>query len=93
MSTNALRSPRGIRVAWTAAHTAVAAVPGWARLAAYAIPLTVLPSSLRRIAAYTFHLPIADRPTRAPSGRPGISLELHVVPLSLASEVAAFTSA
>ena len=80
-----------ICVAWTAAHTAVAGVPGWARLAAYAIPFTVLPSSLWRIAAYTFHLPIADGPTRAPSGLPGISLELYVVLLSLVSELAAFT--
>jgi len=91
VSTNALRSPRGIRVAWTAAHAAVAGVRGWARLAAYAIPFTVLPSSLWRIAAYTFHFPIADGPTRAPSGLPGISLELYVVLLSLVSEAAAFT--
>jgi hypothetical protein len=86
LSTNALRSPRGIRLAWTAAHTAVAGVPDWARLAAYAIPFTVLPSSLWRI-AYTFHLPIADGPTRARSGLPGISLELYVVLLSLVSEL------
>jgi hypothetical protein len=91
VSTNALRSPRGIRVAWTAAHAAVAGVPGWARLAAYAIPFTVLPSSLWRIAAYTFHFPIADGPTSAPSGLPGVSLELYVVLLSLVSEAAAFT--
>jgi hypothetical protein len=91
LSTDALRSPRGIRAAWTAVHAPLAGVPRWARLAAYAVPFTVLPSSLWRIAAYTFHVPIADGPTHAASGLPGISLELYVVLLSLVSEVAAFT--
>ncbi len=66
-------------------------MPRWARLAAYAIPFTVLPSSLWRIAAYTFHLPIADGPTHAPTGLPGLSLELYVVLLSFVSEAVAFT--
>ena len=91
MSSVAIPVPRRFRGAWTAAHAPVAGVPRWARLAAYAIPFTVLPSSLWRIAAYTFHLPIADGPTRAPSGLPGLPLELYVVLLSFASEVAAFT--
>jgi hypothetical protein len=91
MSSIAIRSPRGIRSAWRAAHAAVPGVPRWARLAAYTIPFTLLPSSLWRIAAYTLHAPIADGPTRAPSGLPGISLELYVVLLSLVSEVVAFT--
>jgi hypothetical protein len=70
----------------------VAEAPRWARLAAYAVPFTVLPSSLWRIAAYTFHAPVADGPTHAPSGLPGISLELYVVLLSLVSELAAFSA-
>lgn len=92
MSTVAIPPPRGIRNAWKAAHTPVGRVPRWARLAAYAIPFILLPSSLWRIAAYTFHAPIADGPTHAPSGLPGISLELYVVLLSLVSELVAFTA-
>ena len=34
-----------IRTAWVAAHAPEAGVPRWARVAAYAIPLTVLPSA------------------------------------------------
>lgn len=92
MSTIAIPSPRGMRNAWRAAHTPVAGVPRWARLAAYAIPCTVLPSSLWRVAAYSFHAPIADGPTRAPSGLPGVPLELYVVLLSVLTEVVAFTA-
>ncbi|MFZ0377096.1 MAG: hypothetical protein WCD11_23025 [Solirubrobacteraceae bacterium] len=91
MSAVAIPSPRDIRTAWSGAHAAVAGVPGWARLAAYAVPFTLLPSSLWRIAAYTFHAPIADGPTHAPSGLPGVPLELYVVVLSIVSELAAFT--
>jgi hypothetical protein len=91
MSTNAISSPPAIRGVWKAAHAAVGAMPRWARLAAYALPSTVLPSSLRRIAAYTVHVPIADGSTHAPSGVPGVSLEVSVVSLSLVSELAAFT--
>jgi len=92
LSTVTIPSPRGIRRAWTTAHTARAGVPRWARVAAYAIPLTLLPSSLWRVVAYTFHVPIADGPTHAPSGLPGVPLELYVVLLSTVSELAAFTS-
>jgi hypothetical protein len=92
MTTVAIPSSRSVRSAWRAAHAAVAAVPRWARLAAYAIPFTVLPSSLWRIAVYTVHAPIADGPTKAPSGLPGISLELYVVLLSIVSELAAFAA-
>jgi hypothetical protein len=55
MSSLASPSSRSVRNAWRAGHVAVAAVPRWARLAAYAIPSTVLPSSLWRIAAYTLN--------------------------------------
>ncbi|MGH3319776.1 MAG: hypothetical protein ACRDN9_06260 [Streptosporangiaceae bacterium] len=78
--------------AWAAAHTAVAGVPRWARVAAYAIPFTVLPASLWRVAVCTFHAPIADGPIGAgdaPSGVPGVSLGLYVVLLSIVSELAA----
>ena len=92
MSSVAIPSSRGIRAAWNAAHTAVDGVPRWARLAAYAFPLTALPSSLWRIAAYTVHAPIADGPTHAPSGLPEIPLDLYVVLLSIVSELAAFTA-
>ncbi len=91
MSAVAIPSSRGIRSAWSTAHTAAPGVPRWARLAAYAIPFTLLPSSLWRIAAYTFHVPIADGPTHAPSGLPGVPLALYVVLLSIVSELAAFT--
>jgi hypothetical protein len=88
----AIPSPRDIRSSWRTADTAVAGVPRWARLAAYAIPLTLLPSSLWRIAAYTFHAPIADGPTHAPSRLRGVPLELYVVLLSIVSELAAVIS-
>jgi len=92
MSTNALFSHRAVRGVWKAAHAPVAGAPRWACLAAYAIPLTVLPSSRWRIAAYTFHVPIADGPTHAASGISGVSLEVSVVLLYLLSESAAFVS-
>jgi len=66
----------------------VAGVTRWARIAAYAIPLTVLPSSVWRITAYTSDAQIADGPTHAPSG----SLELYVFLLSVVSELAAFAA-
>jgi hypothetical protein len=80
------------RAAWTAAHRPVPEVPRWARVAAYAVPLTVLPSSLWRIAACTLHLPIArgdqnygDLPSWLPGG-------LYVVLLSVVSELLAFAA-
>jgi hypothetical protein len=45
-----------LRAAWSAAHTPVAGVPRWARIAAYTVPITVLPSSVWRIAGIVFHL-------------------------------------
>lgn len=48
------------RSAWSAAHVRADGVPDWAWTAALAIPLTVLPSSIWRIAIGTFHLPISD---------------------------------
>lgn len=83
------------RTAWAAAHQPVPGVPHWARVAACAVPLTVLPASLWRIAACTFHLPIARGLGDAgdtPSGLPGVPIELYAVLLSVVSELVAFTA-
>ncbi len=83
-----------LRTAWAAAHAPVTGVPRWARIAAYAIPLTVLPSSIWRIAVCTLHAPIAADgldPSTAGSGVPGVPLGLYVVLLSILSELLAFT--
>jgi hypothetical protein len=87
--------PDRIRTAWVAAHAPVAGVPRWARIAAYAIPFVVLPSSVWRIAACTFHAPIvrgAVDPATAPSGIPGMPIEVYVIVLSIVSELLAFTA-
>ena len=70
-------------------------VSRWARIAAFAVPFTVLPSSLWRIAACTFHAPITRGAIdygNAPSGLPGVPLALYVILLSIASELLAFTA-
>ena len=70
-------------------------VPRWARNAAYAVPYTVLPASLWRIALCTFHVPIGRGDIGsgiAPSGVPGVPLELYVIVLSVVSELLAFTA-
>lgn len=96
MATTAEAGPaRRIRAAWTGAHHPAAGVPGWARTAAFAIPFTVLPSSLWRIAVCTFHAPItrgAADYANAPSGLPGVPLGLYVIVLSVVSELLAFTA-
>ncbi|HEX6514207.1 MAG TPA: hypothetical protein VF049_01425 [Nocardioidaceae bacterium] len=95
MSTRTQTTAPGIRRSWADAHAAVAGTPRWARVAAYAVPLTVLPSSAWRIAACTFHAPILDGGLDAgdtPSGLPGVPIELYVVLLSIASEMLAFTA-
>jgi hypothetical protein len=68
-----------LRVAWTAAHAPVAGVPRWARIAAYAIPLTVLPSGLWR-------LPAAFR------DGVGLGERVYIVSLSILAELVAFTA-
>jgi hypothetical protein len=86
---------RRIRAAWVAAHAPAAGVPRWARAAAYAVPLTVLPSSVWRIAVCTFHVPIVRGDIASglsSSGLPGVPLGLYVVLLSLVSELLAFTA-
>ena len=82
-----------IRTAWASAHNPVAGVSRWARIAALAIPFTVLPSSLWRIAVCTFHAPIVRGDfADTPSGLPGVPLGLYVVLLSIVSELLAFTA-
>jgi len=80
---------------WRGAHEAVEGVPRWARLAALAVPLTVLPSGLWRIAAFGLHVPIVeDLGTSDVRGDlPGwMPMEVYVVLLSLMSELVAFTA-
>ena len=84
-----------LRNAWAAAHEPAPGVPHWARVAALAIPLTVLPSSIWRIAVCTFHAPIARSAhdlSSAGSGVPGVPLGLYVVLLSIVSELLAFAA-
>lgn len=83
-----------LRRAWAAAHAPATDVPPWARTAAYGIPLTVLPSSIWRVAVCAFHAPIAADgldPGTAGSGLPGVPLGLYVVLLSILAELLAFT--
>lgn len=87
--------PGRIRAVWASAHDPVAGVSRRARMAAYAVPFTVLPSSLWRIGLCTFHIPIgrgAIASGDAPSGLPGVPLGLYVILLSIASELLAFTA-
>ncbi|WP_433180235.1 hypothetical protein [Actinoallomurus sp. CA-150999] len=81
-----------LRAAWAAAHASVAGVPRWARIAAYAIPFTVLPSSLWRVAAVTFHAPIAHGEQGSGELPSWLPMELYVVVLSIFSELLAFTA-
>lgn len=74
--------------AWKAAHAPVAGVPRWARVAAYAVPLTVLPSGIWRLG-----LLFVDH-SEADSGQlpDWLPLEVYVVLLSVVSELLAFTA-
>ena len=95
MTTIELRAAGRLRDAWAAAHHPVPGAPRWARIAAYAVPYTVLPASLWRIALCTFHLPIGRGTIGSgitPSGVPGVPIELYVIVLSLVSELLAFTA-
>jgi hypothetical protein len=86
-------APGRLRAAWTAAHLPASGVPRWARIAAYAIPLTVLPSGLWRIAGVTFHLPIGEGGEQGAGDVPSwLPMELYVVLLTVLSELAAFTA-
>ena len=69
-----------MRAAWRAAHEPVVGVPWQMRLAAYAVVLVVLPSSVWRLPAAAFD-----------SGR-GLGERTYVVFLSVVSEALAFTA-
>lgn len=60
MTVMAMSPAERVRAGWRSAHDAVDGVPRWARIAALAVPFTVLPAGLWRIAAFTLHLPIID---------------------------------
>lgn len=86
--------PGRLRAAWSAAHAPVAGVPRWARVAAYLIPFTVLPSALWRIAVVVFDIPLDGGQTDAGRGDvpSWLPMEVYVVVLSLFSELLAFTA-
>jgi hypothetical protein len=81
-----------MRAGWNAAHRPVAGVPRWAVRAVWAIQLSVLPSSLWRILAFTFHVPIWRGEVGNGSLPVWIPTELYVVLLSLVSEALAFVA-
>ncbi|MEV4135819.1 hypothetical protein AB0J72_27090 [Dactylosporangium sp. NPDC049742] len=68
-----------LRAAWRAAHAPVPGAPRWASIAAYAVPLVVLPSSLWRLPATLLH-----------GG--GLGVQAYVVSLSVVAELVAFTA-
>ncbi|GAA2099625.1 hypothetical protein GCM10009801_71440 [Streptomyces albiaxialis] len=79
-----------LRAAWRAAHAPVPGVPRWARAAALAVPLTVLPSSLWRVAVLFPGLGGDDPGSGSlPAWLP---TPVYVVLLSLLSEALAFTA-
>ncbi|MFI6601432.1 hypothetical protein ACIBHX_34725 [Nonomuraea sp. NPDC050536] len=77
---------------WSRLHGRTAAgVPRWAVLAAYAIPLAVLPSSLWRIATFIFHLPLLEFGPTPPGRLEGLDGGWwYILLLSVVSEAAAF---
>lgn len=80
-------APGRLRAVWSAAHAPVAGVPRWARIAALAVPFTVLPSGIWRIAV------IFAEDGHGRGDLPGwLPLPVYVVLLSIASELLAFTA-
>ncbi|WP_431898783.1 hypothetical protein [Nonomuraea sp. bgisy101] len=77
---------------WSRLHGRTAAgVPRWAVLAAYAIPLAVLPSSLWRIAAFLFNAPLLEFGPTSAGGLEGLAGGWwYILLLSVVSEAAAF---
>lgn len=88
------RPAGAVRARWEAAHRAAPGVPAWARAAATIIPFLVLPSSLWRITACTFHVPLVDGlPADVSGNLPSwLPVEIYVILLSIASEVVAFSA-
>jgi hypothetical protein len=94
-TTTEVRPASRLRGAWAAAHHPVPGASRWARNAAYAVPYTVLPASLWRIALCTFHVPIGRGQIGSgvtSSGLPGVPIELYAIVLSIVSELLAFTA-
>ncbi|MFG3253384.1 hypothetical protein [Streptomyces sp. NPDC048172] len=83
------RTTGRLRAAWRAAHAPVPGVPRWAHLAALAVPLTVLPSGLWRIAVFIPGLGEDHGSGNLPAWLP---TPVYVVLLSLFSEALAFTA-
>ena len=78
-----------LRRAWRAAHSPTDGVPRWARLAAYAVPFTVLPSGVWRIG----EMLVGDDRVGGRGDVPvWLPMELYVVVLTIVSEVLAFTA-
>lgn len=91
--TEALPVPGRMRALWAAAHAPMAGVPRWARISAYTVPFTVLPSSAWRIATVVFHAPLGDGSASDAGSLPSwMPIQLYVVLLSLFSELLAFTA-
>ncbi|GAA2823535.1 hypothetical protein GCM10010441_55020 [Kitasatospora paracochleata] len=68
-------------------------VPRWAVRAAYAVTLTVLPSCVWRIAAFTFDAPLVERLDAPPPGHGPVLIgdaTWYVIVLSVVSEALAF---
>ncbi|QEU94083.1 hypothetical protein [Streptomyces kanamyceticus] len=83
------RPPAGrLRTAWRKAHAPVPGVPRWARNAAYAVPLVVLPSTIWRLGA-AFSPDADGKDGNLPSWLPG---EVYVFLLSALSELLAFAA-
>ena len=80
------------RAAWHAAHDPVVGVPSWARIAAVAIPLVVLPASVWHIVVVNFFPPDASGASQAEDLPSWLPVEVYVVLLSVFSELVAFTA-
>lgn len=97
MTVVTMPSAERLRAGWRSAHDAVDGVPRWARIAALAVPFTVLPAGLWRVAAFALHLPIIRGDDLGPGDGQGdlpgwLPMEAYVVVLSLVSELVAFTA-
>ncbi|WP_079085921.1 hypothetical protein [Streptomyces silvensis] len=78
-----------LRSRWAAAHARADDVPQWAWLAALAVPLTVLPSSVWRLASWFFEEGTHDMRGDLPAWLPGWA---YLVSLSVLSELLALTA-
>ncbi|WP_331771057.1 hypothetical protein OG948_46365 (plasmid) [Embleya sp. NBC_00888] len=84
-SKTARTSAGRLRRVWRAAHEPVPGVPTWARRAAYAVPLVVLPSSVWRLG-------VIFGDDKRGGMLPDWAMDGYVVLLSVLSELLAFTA-